>query len=84
MPIIASVPILIILVLMIGFRWGAARAGAAGYLTAFIVAIGFFGAGTDVLAYAHTKAFILSVDVLFIIWAAYLLYRVTDEAGAIY
>ncbi|MGD8406328.1 MAG: L-lactate permease [Anaerolineales bacterium] len=83
MPIIASIPILVILILMIGFRWGAARAGAAGYLTAFIVAVVFFGAGTDVLAYSHTKAFILSVDVLFIIWAAYLLYRVTDEAGAI-
>jgi len=83
MPIIASVPILVILVLMIGFRWGAARAGAAGYLTAFIIAVVFFGAGANVLAYAHTKAFILSVDVLFIIWAAYLLYRVTDEAGAI-
>jgi len=83
MPIIASIPILVILVLMIGFRWGAARAGAAGYLSAFVLAIAFFGAGTDMLAYAHTKAFILSVDVLFIIWAAYLLYRVTDEAGAI-
>ena len=83
MPVIASLPILVILVLMIGFRWGAARAGAAGYLAAFFVAVAFFGAGVDVLAYAHTKAFILSVDVLFIIWAAFLLYRVTEEAGAI-
>jgi len=83
MPIIASIPILVILVLMIGFRWGAARAGAAGYLAAFLVSIVFFGAGVDVLAYAHTRAFILSMDVLVIIWAAFLLYRVTDEAGAI-
>ena len=83
MPIIASLPILIILVLMIGFRWGAARAGAAGYLTAFFVAVVFFGAGADVLAFAHTKAFILSLDVLLIIWAAFLLYRVAEEAGAI-
>lgn len=83
MPIIASIPILVILIVMIGFRWGATRAGAAGYLTAFIVAVIFFGAGTDVLAYAHAKALILSVDVLFIIWAAYLLYQVTDKAGAI-
>ena len=83
MPILASIPILVILVLMIGFRWGAARAGAAGYLAAFIVAIVFFGAGADVLAYAHTRALILTVDVLFIIWAAYLLYRVTDEAGEV-
>jgi lactate permease len=83
MPIIASIPILVILVLMIGFRWGAARAGAAGYLAAFLVAVLFFGAGADVLAYAHVKAFILSMDVLFIIWAAFLLYRVAEEAGAI-
>jgi len=83
MPIIASIPILVILILMIGFRWGAARAGAAGYLIAFLVAIIFFGANAEVLAYAHVKAFILSADVLFIIWAAYLLYRVVDEAGAI-
>ena len=83
MPIIASIPILIILVLMIGFRWGAARAGAAGYLAAFMVAFFFFGAGSDVLAYAHVKAFILSMDVLLIIWAAFLLYRVAEEAGAI-
>lgn len=83
MPIIASIPILVILVLMIGFRWGAARAGAAGYLSAFFVAVVFFGAGVDVLAYAHTKAIILTFDVLFIIWAAYLLYRVAEDAGAI-
>jgi lactate permease len=83
MPILASIPILVILVLMIGFRWGAARAGAAGYLAAFFVAVVFFGAGAEVLAYAHTRAILLSVDVLFIIWAAFLLYRVADEAGAI-
>ena len=83
MPIIAALPVLIILVLMIGFRWGAARAGAAGYLAAFSVAVVFFGAGADVLAFSHTKAFILSLDVLLIIWAAFLLYRVADEAGAI-
>lgn len=83
MPVIASLPILVILILMIGFRWGAARAGAAGYLAAFFLAVIFFGAGVDVLAFSHTKAFILSVDVLLIIWAAFLLYRVTEEAGAI-
>jgi len=83
MPIVASIPVLVILVLMIGFRWGAAQAGAAGYLAAFFIALLFFGAGAQVLAYAHTKALLLSADVLFIVWAAFLLYRVADEAGAI-
>jgi lactate permease len=83
MPFIAAIPILVILVLMIGFRWGAARAGAAGYLAAFFIAVVFFGAGPDALAYAHAKAILLALDVLFIIWAAFLMYRVAEEASAI-
>jgi lactate permease len=83
MALLAALPILLILVLMIGFRWGAARAGAAGYLTALLIALAIFGAGANVLAYAHARALVLALDVLFIIWAAFLLFRVADEAGAI-
>lgn len=81
--ILALFPIGLILFLMVGLRWGAARAGGAGYLSALIISILFFGAGLDLLAYAHVKALLLSVDVLLIIWSAFLLYRVADEAGAI-
>lgn len=81
--LLAVLPILVILFLMVGLRWGAARAGAAGYLLALGVATAFFGAGPLLLAYAHVKALLLSIDVLLIIWAAFLLYRVADEAGAI-
>jgi lactate permease len=76
-------PIILILALMVGWRWGAARAGGAGYLTALVIAVLFFGAGPRLLAYAHAKALLLSLDVLLIIWAAFLLFRVSDEAGAI-
>lgn len=81
--IIALIPIILILVLMVGFRWGAARAGAAGYLITLPIAILVFGSGPELLAVAHAKAWYLSLDVLLIIWAAFLLYRVVDEAGAI-
>ncbi len=81
--LLATSPLLLILVLMVRFRWGAARAGAAGWLTAVVVALLRFGATAEVLAVAQAKAFFLSVDVLLIVWAAYLFYRVTDEAGAI-
>ncbi len=81
--IFALLPILIILVLMVGLRWGAARAGAAGYLAALLIAIAAFGAGPQLLAVAHGKALLLTLDVLFIIWMAFLLFRVADEAGAI-
>lgn len=80
---LALLPILIILTLMMGFHWSAARAGAAGYLCGLIVAVFFFGASPLLLAYAHAKALLFSLDVLLIIWAAFLLYRVSDEAGAI-
>lgn len=79
----ALLPILVILGLMVGFRWGASRAGAAGYLVALVIAITAFGAGPDLLAVAHGKALLLTLDVLFIIWMAFLLFRVADEAGAI-
>jgi lactate permease len=76
-------PILLILYLMVGRRWSAARAGTAGYLAALILAFGFFGATPTLFWVAHARAFFLVVDVLWIIGAAYLLYRVVDEAGAI-
>ena len=81
--ILAFIPIGLILVLMLGLRWGAAKAGAAGYLSALVIAILFFGAGPVLLAYSHVKALFLSLDVLLIIWGAFLLYMVADEAGAI-
>ncbi len=79
----AIAPVLIILVLMVRFRWGAAKAGAAGWLVTIVIAVVRFGTGIDLLAVAQTKALLLTLDVLLIIWAAFLLYRVADEAGAI-
>ena len=81
--ILAFTPILVILFLMIRFQWGAAKAGPAGWLVAVVVAAGRFGAGIDLLALTQVKALLLTLDVLLIIWAAFLLYRVADEAGAI-
>jgi lactate permease len=81
--LLALIPILLILALMLGLRWGAVRASMAGYLAALLIAIIFFGSGFKLLAYAHLKALLSSLDVLLIIWAAFLFYRVTDEARAV-
>lgn len=81
--ILAISPILVILLLMVGFRWGASRAGGAGYLTAILVAWIWFGINPETLSYAHAKAVFLILDVLLIIWTAFLLFRVVDEAGGI-
>jgi lactate permease len=81
--LLALIPILLILVLMLGLRWGAVRASIAGYLAALVIAVSYFGSGIELLAYAHLKAILSSLDVLLIIWAAFLFYRVTDEAKAV-
>jgi lactate permease len=80
---LALTPLLLIVVLMIGFRWGAAKAGPAGWLAAMLVAALRFGAGIDLLAVAQAKALLLGLDILPIIWGAFLFYRVADEAGAV-
>ena len=79
--ILAISPIFVILILMVGFRWKASRAGGLGYLTALLIAWIRFGINLDTLVYAHAKAVFLIMDVLLIIWTAFLLYRVVAEAG---
>lgn len=81
--LLALVPILIILVLMVGLNWKASRAGAAGYLSALILALTAFQTGRAPLAAAHAKGIFLILDVLYIIWTAYFLYRVVELAGGI-
>ena len=64
--LLALLPILVIIGLMVGFRWGAAKAGPAGWFVALLVAILRFGAGIDLIALAHVKALLLTSDVLLI------------------
>ncbi len=81
--VFAAIPPLLVLVLMVGFRWGGSRAGAAGWLSAVVLAFVAFGANVEVMAAAHVRAIILTLDVVYIVWAALLLYLVVDKAGAL-
>ena len=81
--IFAFSPIAVVLVLMIFFNWSGSRAGAAAWLTALVVAVAFFGAHPTLLAYSQMKGVLLSLNVLYIIWTALLLYNVVKETGAI-
>jgi lactate permease len=81
--LLALLPVLVVVVLMLVFRWGGSRAGGVGWFTAVLVAVLAFGAGFTLLAYAQVKAVLLSLDVLFIIWSALLLFNIAREAGAI-
>jgi lactate permease len=81
--LLALTPVVVVLIMMLRFRWGGSRAGSAGWLAALLVAILFFGAGFELLAVAQIKAVLLSIDVLMIIWTALLLFNIVQEAGAI-
>ena len=81
--LLAALPILTVLVLMLRFHWGGARAGMAGWLAAQLLAALAFGADVRLLAIAQIKGAMLTLYVLYIIWGALTFFRVTDEAGAI-
>lgn len=81
--ILAATPILLVVVLMTVVRWPAARAGLLGLLAAMALAALAFGAGLDVQRTALTRGLLMALDVLPIVWGAYLFYRVTAESGAI-
>lgn len=81
--LLAFSPIIVVLALMLGLRWGGSRAGAAAWLVAILVAMAFYGAGSRLVAYTQVKAVLLTLDVLYIIWSALLLFHIADEAGAV-
>jgi lactate permease len=81
--IFAFSPILTVLVLMIFRNWSGSRAGAAGWFVSLIAASLIFGAHPKLIAYSQMKGVLLSLNVLYIIWAALLLFNVVNETGAI-
>ena len=80
---LAAAPPLTVLVLMTGLRMGGAKAGPAGWLVALLIAVLRFGAGGELLLYAHLRALVLTIDVVLIVWAALALYQVVHAAGAL-
>lgn len=79
---LAATPLLLVVALMLGRGWGSTRAGPAGWLAAALIAAAAFGAGPELLAVSQLRGLMLSLWVLYIVWAALLLYHVADEAGA--
>ena len=81
--ILAALPIAAILFLMIKANWGAARAGAAAWFITAVIAFFAFGTPVDMLIVAQAKGVMLALYILYIVWAALILYFAAEEAGAI-
>jgi len=80
---LAGVPISLIIVLMLGFRWKGARAGAIGWLAAIIIAAWRFGAGLEFLFWSQIRGVFQALYVLYIIWGALFFFRVTEADGTL-
>ncbi len=82
-PVLAALPIALVLALMIGLRWSGQRAGVAGWLAGLGVAIAGFGLTPDALWVSQVKGLFVSLNVLWILWPSLLLYHLVAEAGGI-
>lgn len=90
--VLAGLPILAILVLMLGFRWSAVRAGSVGLLLAVALATLVFGFGTRVLpelgvtgavAGSLMEAVFGAATILWIIFPALCIHEFQQASGAI-
>lgn len=82
-PLLAALPILLVLGLMLGARWGGQRAGLAGWLAGAIVGALAFGLTPEVLWVSQARGLLISLVVLWVLWPALILYNLVDEAGGI-
>src|SRR5947209_6737820 len=79
----AALPLIALLVGLLILRWPGVRAGLVTLAATLVLAATVFAASTSVLSVALWRAAALSLNVLYIVWAALLLYQVTDSTGAI-
>ena len=81
--LLALLPILCVLVLMVGLRWGGQRAGPTGLVIGLIVAALAFGLTPQIAFVSQSRGLLLSIYVLAVLWPALLLYHIVHQAGGI-
>lgn len=80
---VAALPLAVLLVGLLRLGWRGATAGMAGLGTAITLAVVAFATPFNVVGVALYRAAVLSLNVLYIIWAALLLYQFAESSGAI-
>lgn len=80
--IVAALPIIVLLVLMVKFQWGASRAAPVSLAIAAIAALTLFRAPGNLVLLESAKGIWNAFTVLIVIWPAIMIYEVTHEAKA--
>lgn len=78
--IMAALPIIVLLVLMVGFNWGGTKAAPVGLAIAVFTAFVFYKADLFLVTQETLKGFWSALVVLIVVWPAILLYEVVREA----
>ncbi|MBQ6856671.1 MAG: L-lactate permease, partial [Lachnospiraceae bacterium] len=74
--IMAVLPICLLLVLMVGLRWGAMKAAPLGVLVTVFTGIVFYKADPVLILLESAKGAWSAMIILIIVWTAVLLYQV--------
>ncbi|QOV19724.1 L-lactate permease [Blautia liquoris] len=80
--IMAFLPIIVLLVLMMKFHWGATEAAPVGLLITIITGVFFYKADIRLIASESAKGIWNALIIILIVWTAILMYQVGDEARA--
>lgn len=77
----AALPVTLLLLLMIRFKWGAFKAAPAALVLAILVAFFIYKSGWALIGFEALKALWNALSILLVVWTAILIYEVTNEAG---
>jgi lactate permease len=76
---LSFIPLISILTLIMGFKWGGGKAGAFSWFIASIIGYSFFGADLNLIAVSSLKGLWTTVFILYIIWGAMALYNIVAK-----
>lgn len=80
---LAILPILVVAVLLVGFRWPASRVMPMVYIMAVIIAKFFWGVSFNHVLASTIQGLFITFDILFIIFGAILLLNMLKYSGAV-
>jgi lactate permease len=80
--LLAALPIIVLLVLMAGFQWGATKAAPIGFAIALVTGLFFYKADLFLVLIESLKGVWSTLVVLIVVWPAILLFEVVNEAKA--
>ena len=78
----AAAPIVLLLVLMLGLKWGATRAAPLALLLTCVTSLLLFRGNVPLLGMAFGKGIWSALVILIVVWPAILIFEITNEARA--